>query len=212
MKKYQLKNTYLLMRHAESVANRDGIIVSESQIGISEFGLTDEGVQSVATQALNSRLDSDVIIYCSDFLRTTQTANIMSDVLDAKKPVANIALRERFFGYWDGRSSESYPNVWAQDLQDEYPNQVETVTSVLRRMVNCLLQLEEAHQGEMILLVSHGDSLQILLSWFRGLEATEHRSIPSMKPANIRLLKCNRTLDEMSLIGASSDEVKRSAA
>jgi len=155
MKPYKLKNTYLLMRHAESVANRDGIIVSDPQIGVSEFGLTDMGVQSVATQALNSRLNSDVIIYCSDFLRTTQTANIMSDVLDAKKPTANIALRERFFGYWDGRNSENYANVWAQDVKGEYPNQVETVTSVLSRMVNCVLKLEEIHQGEMILLVSH---------------------------------------------------------
>ncbi|MDW7749066.1 histidine phosphatase family protein, partial [Halomonas sp.] len=48
--------------------------------------------------------------------------------------------------------------------------------------------LEQRHAGETILLVSHGDPLQILLTALEGRELSRHRERPALTPASITVL------------------------
>ncbi|HPK45730.1 MAG TPA: hypothetical protein PLV62_12175, partial [Spirochaetota bacterium] len=47
MHSLQLHNTYLLMRHAQSKANHMHIIVSNPEVGVNDYGLTQEGKNQV---------------------------------------------------------------------------------------------------------------------------------------------------------------------
>ncbi|MBO0776261.1 MAG: histidine phosphatase family protein, partial [Actinobacteria bacterium] len=66
-------------------------------------------------------------------------------------------------------------------------NDVEPVTAVLDRTTAFVAALEREHRGRDILLVSHGDALQILQAGFAGVDPARHRSLPHLRTAEIRL-------------------------
>ena len=65
---------------------------------------------------------------------------------------------------------------------------VESVTQVLDRGLACIRETETAHSGRTILLVSHGDILQILMTAFQGWPPHRHRELPHLDTAEIRKL------------------------
>lgn len=198
--KKKLNNRYFLMRHGESHANKLGIIVSAPEIGVNEFGLTGNGTEQVVETAVNTRLDSKTIIYCSDFCRTRETAEVFSKVLDVKTIVPTEALRERHFGDWDGSGTENYARIWQADetqaAQEMF--KVEHVNSVAKRALTLVDQLESTYQNETLLLVSHGDTLQILMTAFSGACPSTHRRMNAIKTAEIRALTIPQRINASS--------------
>jgi len=185
-----LNNRYFLMRHGESHANRQGIIISDPKIGTIEFGLTGLGIEQVIKTASETRLNYETIIYCSDFLRTVETADAVARIIDTDTINTEIALRERFFGEWDGTGTDNYVRVWNADEKQENQQKynVESVESVAKRTTQFIQTLESQHQNKNILLVSHGDTLQILMTAFSGVCPTTHRKMNPIKTAEIRAL------------------------
>ena len=184
------RNNYYLMRHGQSQANVAGKIVSDPAIGCQQFGLTKLGLQQVENSVKNYTGEPLSIIICSDFMRTRQTAELVTKLLALPSPLLDIALRERFFGNWEGQSDDSYEVIWEQDQRrlKKPPNEVEAVDQVLERGLKLIHTLENTHLGETLLLVSHGDMLQILQTIFTGKEANEHRLVPHHQTAEIRPL------------------------
>jgi len=197
MKAYSFKNDFFFMRHGESLANRNGIIVSSAEIGVSDYGLTGQGVNDVAEKAVSSRFDSNLRIVSSDFLRTQQTAQIIAEVVDSSYLEFSSALRERYFGDLDGLSDTNYPVVWQLDKQGKKKFNVESLASVLHRMLSCVWELESQFENQTFLLISHGDCLQILISWLQGLSPTQHRSVLAIKPAAIRAVNNQQSIQNI---------------
>jgi probable phosphoglycerate mutase len=86
-----------------------------------------------------------------------------------------------------------YATVWLQDEAGTDPvaradSGVEPVSAVLRRGLDTLRVLEQRYAGERLLLVSHGDLVQILQTAFAGLAACEHRRLAHHRTAEIRPL------------------------
>lgn len=184
-----LKNSYYVMRHGQSLANTQGIIVSDPENGLAGYGLTDLGKQQATQSLQNFPMNHSPIIYASDFLRTQQTAFIAQEILEPHNRIMLTKhLRERFFGDFELKSSDNYETVWAQDRDNHtvLKNNVEPVASVLKRGLLCLMEIEERFCGKNILLVSHGDTLQILLAFFKDWLPERHRDVPNMGVAEIR--------------------------
>ncbi len=187
-----LKNTYFLMRHGTSIANEKGIIISNPVDGVSMFGLTNIGEKEViksAKSALeNKLLNKDTIIFSSDFLRARETAEITSKVLGVNSIIFTKKLRERFFGNFDKTNNSNYVTVWNKDILNENQthNGVESVVNVLYRVTELIKYLENNYKDKKILLVSHGDTLQILQSMFTNTNPSKHRSLKSIHTAEIR--------------------------
>lgn len=186
----EVKNSYYIMRHGESLGNIEKIIVSDPGNGLFGYGLTPAGKKQAADALKNfSKLDDQTIIYSSDFLRTTQTACIAAKII---KPHSRICftphLRERFFGKFELTPSDNYKIVWSDDLKDQQNihNQVETVDAVFKRVLLCLGEIEENFDGKNILMVSHGDTLQILSAYFKGWPPYRHREVEHLGVAEIR--------------------------
>ena len=53
-------------------------------------------------------------------------------------------------------------------------------------MRTLVAELEQRFSGRDILLVSHGDTLQILQAGFRGMSPARHRGLPHLDTAEIR--------------------------
>ncbi|MQL86106.1 hypothetical protein Taro_018650 [Colocasia esculenta] len=74
-------------------------------------------------------------------------------------------LRERFFGTsLELHSHDKYAEIWALDEDDPFkpPAGGESVADVVSRLATALTVIETEFQGRAILLVSHGDPLQII--------------------------------------------------
>jgi probable phosphoglycerate mutase len=80
--------------------------------------------------------------------------------------------------------------VWDDDINDPHHknNYVESTSEVLNRTTALIKELEERYSGKKILLVSHGDTLQILKTAFEQISSAHHRSLPHLNVAEIREL------------------------
>ncbi len=182
------------MRHGKSLANEQGIIVSHPDIGTSGFGLAEEGknqvLQSIEEVKSKKMLDSETIIISSDFTRTKETAEIAAKVLGVKDIELNPKLRERFFGNYDKTHHSNYQKVWDEDVKDSSHTieQVESTEAVVDRTTTLIKELEAKYTGKNILLVSHGDALQILQTAFENVNPSQHRTLLSLRTAEVRRL------------------------
>ena len=185
----QRYNRYLLMRHGHSQANAQHLIISTPERGVSEFGLSEQGEAQLATLLGSWHWPKPTRILHSDFLRTTETAQRVAAHFELEAQ-PEPRLRERHFGDYEGMADQYYPEVWAQDAQDPEHRQhgVESVASVAARMQGVIASLESTLRGETILLVSHGDPLQIMLTALEGRLLSEHRGREALLPASITVL------------------------
>lgn len=181
-----MRNRYLLMRHGHSQANARGIIVSSPERGLDDFGLSPTGEAQLEALLADWRWPAPTRALHSDFRRTTETAARVATCFGlALEPEPR--LRERHFGELEGQGDDRYPEVWARDAEapDHRAFGVEPVSAVATRMCAVVDALETRHRGETLLLVSHGDPLQILLTALEGQPLTRHRDRAPLAPASI---------------------------
>lgn len=183
------RNRYLLMRHGHSQANAAGLIISSPERGLEGFGLSEYGEQQLAQRMADWQWPVPTRVVHSDFLRTTQTAARVAAAFGLV-PSVDMRLRERYFGELEGQGDDGYPNVWALDAQnaEHQHHQVEAVSAVAERMRAVIDNWEQRVSGETIVLVSHGDPLQILLTALAGKPLSQHRKQAALLPASITLI------------------------
>ena len=187
-----LRNRYYALRHGDSAANRQGIIVSHPDNGLFEYGLSQRGAAQVETSLAGvAELGPDTLILSSDFRRARESAEIARQKLKSARPLETDArLRERFFGEYELGSDHGYAEVWREDEIDADSRRrgVESANQVMARVTRVVSELEQSLGGVTLLLVSHGDALQILQTAFQKQDAARHRRIDHLETAEIRLL------------------------
>jgi len=203
----RLTNTYRVMRHGQSKANEAGVIVSRIETDRhGDWGLSELGRRQALTAAEGSGLPADTVIWSSDFSRARETAEIVRAHLGAPEVILTDALRERCFGDLEGSGVANYARVWTADQAvageaaagGTVTNQaaagptgsgIEPAAAVLDRASALIADLERRYAGRDILLVSHGDTLQILQAGFLRLDPSSHRRVPHLETAEIRELR-----------------------
>ena len=189
---YQLQNRYFAMRHGHSLANQQRIIVSDPANGRGGYGLSDLGRRQVADSlAGNTALDESTLIVSSDFRRALESARIAHEHLGGDSgPLVDERLRERYFGSLELGPDLRYAQVWREDASnpDSEPFGAESANRVTRRVTALIVELEATYRDRNILLVSHGDALQLLQAAFQKQAASRHRALDHLETAEIRLL------------------------
>jgi len=187
-----LNNRYFVMRHGHSLANQQGIIVSDPENGCEQYGLSELGrIQVEQNMRADQLLGKTTIIISSDFKRARESADIAYSVLSCDTPVClESRLRERYFGEFELSADSGYSEIWLQDAADPEGGfkGVESVNQVMARVSSVVTELEDQYTDETILLVSHGDALQILQTAFSRQDASSHRQLEHLQTAEIRQL------------------------
>ncbi|XP_004290053.1 PREDICTED: uncharacterized protein LOC101297889 [Fragaria vesca subsp. vesca] len=181
------RNRYWILRHGKSIPNEKGLIVSSMENGTRpEYQLAPEGVNQakLAGELFRKVLEENnvpienVRICYSPFSRTRQTAQVVASVLNIQFEGAQCKvmenLRERFFGpSYELKSHDKYNEVWAIDEKDPLmkPEGGESVHDVASRIVEAVANMESQFQGCTVLVVSHGDTLQILQTILNAAKA-----------------------------------------
>ncbi|XP_078165526.1 metal-independent phosphoserine phosphatase-like [Carex rostrata] len=185
----RLRNNYWVLRHGRSIPNERGLIVSSLENGSrQEYGLAAFGIEQAKLagelfkkelEERNFRIDRVRICY-SPFSRTTETAREVARVLgisfDSSSCKEMVDLRERYFGKLDllvhDKNAGVWP-VWALDENNPFmppEGSGESVADVASRLMAALLTTETAFEGCAVLIVSHGDTLQILQTMLQKLK------------------------------------------
>lgn len=193
----KLRNRYFAVRHGESEANVAHLISSNPEIGTKIHGLSSAGRIQVTENTklfLQNQSEGNLyVIISSDFRRAYETAEILAANLPNKVEIqVDQRLRERFFGIYDNTSDENYNLIWKNDEENPMKNlddQVESVESVRKRTIDLIRHLEEKYNNQIIFLVSHGDSLQIIQTAFERLpNANQQRYLQHIERAEFRAL------------------------
>ncbi len=187
----RLNNCYFAMRHGHSLANQQGLIVSHPENGRDSYGLSGRGREQVRSSLRqNSQLDAKTVIVTSDFKRARESADIAFEWFDCGIICEESRLRERHFGDLELTSDDNYDLVWQQDEvnPDSRVRAVESVNQVMARVTAVIADCESRYSAATLLLVSHGDVLQILQTAFARLGASTHRQLDQLQTAEIRQL------------------------
>lgn len=197
MKMKTLHNKYFLMRHGESKANVAGIILSHLENGVQEeFTLTQKSeeqvMESVKSAKTEGWLEENVIIYSSPFSRCKKTAEIAKEVLGVKDGIIiDERLKERHFGDFEKTHNSNYQKVWEADIENpgHKNDNVESAQEVQQRTLSLIDDLEKKYANKKVLLVSHGDALQILQTGMLQKSPAVHRQLEHINTAQIIELK-----------------------
>jgi len=187
-----LANRFSVMRHGQSKANVADVIVSRIETDRrGDYGLSEVGRRQALAAGQQCGLPRDTVICSSDFSRARETAELVRTCLRAREVIVDEALRERCFGDWEGTPTVNYERVWEADAADagQAANGVEPTASVLDRVTRLVADIEWKYSGLDVLLVSHGDTLQILQAGFLGLDPSAHRRLPHLATGEIRRLR-----------------------
>lgn len=188
-----MKNNYYLVRHGQSTANEAHIIICKPSVAIAEYGLTEKGRIEAQQTAdyLKQNMSNQPIIYTSDFLRAIETAQILTTRFQSEA-IVDTRLRERDFGELHGQADTLYNEVW--DL-DATPSRnsfgVEPLPHLLQRMEELILEVEVTYAHKNIILVSHGDPLMAINTYWQG-KATPFM-VPDFQNAEVRKLGSPKT-------------------
>ena len=203
------RHRYYAMRHGQSIANVEGIISSDPRVATVSHGLSEVGWEQAAEAAEQVAREAEATCCCgvaivsSDFRRARQTAEAIRAFLitrgglrvwPSKSCQLDEALRERSFGELNGGSDDRYADVWVEDARDVAHEQfgVESVLCVAARARSVVERIEtgdELPPGRwMVVLVAHGDVLQILQADLEGVDPRTHRELEHLPTAKLRLL------------------------
>lgn len=161
--------TLILVRHGESVANREGIYQGQ----IYDTPLTDLGkIQAKLAVGVLINIPIDRII-SSPLTRCKQTAEIINEHL-GKEIELDKDIQEISHGLWEGQTfkwvEDNYGDllkIWqTQPTQAQMPNG-ENLQNILGRVKSFLKKIENCNQS--ILVVSHDAILRTMISDLIGL-------------------------------------------
>lgn len=174
------KNTYYAIRHGHSEKNVLDLVVNYPEDR--PYHLTDEGraqVQQGAQWLKNKHID---LIFASDLTRTTESAQIVADVLGLKVQF-DKRIREMNFGEFNGMNRGVLHKFFKNpdDVHERYtrkPPGGENWEDVTARMIDFLSDMERQYSGKNILVVSHGDPLWLMQWGSQCISLEELKNIP----------------------------------
>ncbi len=152
-----MTQTQYLIRHGETVWNRE-----RRMQGQSDSPLSDTGVRQAQLLAQRMKEIAFDALYTSDSGRAHHTAKSVAEVTGHELNV-EPRLRERHFGVFEGLTGpemqERYPEAYAR-FKSRDPDYVvpggESAQAFRDRALACLTEIAERHADELVVIVTHG--------------------------------------------------------
>jgi probable phosphoglycerate mutase len=163
-----------LVRHGQDEDNAKGILNGHRDQPLTEIGI--EQAEKLALRIKDTGLTFDKV-YSSPLQRAFNTANVICDFIDLSPPEKLDILIERNFGAMSGQHTRDVEKLCAPDIYKTdtityflSPEGAETFPDLLIRAKKLLSFIEENHNDETVLLVSHGDFGKMIYAAFYDLD------------------------------------------
>ncbi len=172
------RNKFLAVRHGESESNLLDIISSNPK---TKHHLTEKGREQakitgeklVDSELLTKNSKKVDVIYCSPFLRTKETAEIIAEQIGYPKDkiIYDERLHEIFAGEMDGKPDKEYQALFSNRVEkfSKAPEGGETHMEVKKRMTDFLYDTDQKQEGKNILVVSHNTPIWLMFAGIFGM-------------------------------------------
>jgi broad specificity phosphatase PhoE len=169
-----LKNKYFLLRHGQTIfqkENRDKIYSDQEYLSLE---ITKEGRDKIAKQAQNLKEKNIDIIFSSPLLRAKQSAQIAADILGSQI-IYDDRLVDIKLGEFAGQATSVYDDFFLINKLglEQRPNGGENWVDILARMESLIKDVEQKYQNKNILIVSHGEPLWLWAAYSRGARTAD---------------------------------------
>jgi len=162
--------TLVLWRHGVTDWNEKNMFQGRADIPLNDAGLAQAA--RVAPTLAGMRPDA---VYCSPMVRARRTAQAVLDLMGQEAHI-DERLAEIDVGTWVGRDLREVSAMDAQAAEAiasgrDYRRSPtgETMTEVGERVGRCLRQVAAEHDGQTVLVVSHGGAIRMgvvnLMGW-----------------------------------------------
>lgn len=166
---------FLLIRHGQPRQHREKILLGQTDVDLSEKGMA--SARHTGQQLIGWKINR---IYCSDLVRTKQTAEIIIERLNKEIDLIMIpAFREINLGKWDGcyieEIKKKYPLAYQQRGENYLSYKTpggENYYDLTYRVIKGLFKI--INTGDEFVIVAHAGSIAVLKSFIqkRPLEET----------------------------------------
>lgn len=174
-KKCNMRNKYILLRHGETKYQAEGknyyLYSREEQENLPITKEAEKKIAEIAKELKTRRID---LIYSSDYLRTKQTAEIVSKEIGV--PVFfDKRLRDINFGVFSGGDSRNFYGYFSSKAErfSQRPLEGESWGDVKEKLIEIIKDLEKKYTGKTILIVTHGDPFWLLIGIIKKLTDEE---------------------------------------
>jgi broad specificity phosphatase PhoE len=160
----------IMMRHGETAWNRQGRVMGRHPVELTEHGRE----QVVATARFAQSIKPELIV-TSPLVRARQSAEILSAELGGIEIIEEPGIAEVLYGRWEGLhyhelvDDPHYITYRKSPIEHPTPGG-ERIPEVQARGVEAVMRTIEAHSGQRVMFVSHGDIVRTVLCHFLGLE------------------------------------------
>jgi 2,3-bisphosphoglycerate-dependent phosphoglycerate mutase len=152
---------FVLVRHAETVWNREGRI--QGQL---DSPLSARGIEQARLLARRLQKESFDVLVSSDLARARRTAETIAAGTGHAVVLVDARLRERDYGIFQGltlaEAEAEHPAAYAayrnETLAEAIPGG-ESTEACFARNFECLLELAALHAGRRVVIVAHGGVL-----------------------------------------------------
>ncbi len=179
--------TLLLIRHGESLANRECFFAGQLDVPLEPRGLE----QAHCTASFIDTHYSVDKIYASDLRRAYDTAAAISQPLDTEI-VTDSRLREIYAGSWQGeafdrivaRYAADY-GVWLTDIGNCICTQGESLSQLSRRVCRALEDIALENPGKTVAVATHATPIRAAQCLLGGHPLGEMKDIPWVSNASV---------------------------
>ena len=181
-----MKTTLLLVRHGESLGNRNELFLGHTDLGLSELGHRQAAALAAALRGRH--IDA---VYSSDLSRAMQT--VAPAAAERGLTVTPCrGLREIFAGEWEGQPYDdlavrwpSERGVWKNNNGFACPPHGESVMELYARVEQTLAEIAAANEGKTVLCGTHATPVRATTAHLLGLGLEEMASVPWAPNASI---------------------------
>jgi len=153
----------LFLRHAQAVANEQGILMGSSLKVDSP--LSDKGIETARRKGGELRKASFVPdkVFCSKLNRSKQTTDIILEELGVKTEIIQLAeLNERDFGQYDGKPYNFVLEAFEQ--HGDNPPTIEPVDAFEKRVIKGFETIKQ-QTTKTTLVVSHSNPVMVIQTY-----------------------------------------------
>jgi len=170
----ETKNKYFLLRHGQTIYQKENRNLIYSDDEYFSLEITEEGRKRIKEQAEeleNKKID---LIFSSPLLRAKQSAEIISNVLNL--PVAyDKRLIDMKMGELAGKQTSIFKDFFVNKKLGllSRPKGGENWVDILERMTDFLDDIENKYEDKNILIISHGEPLWLLAAYLNGAKTVD---------------------------------------
>lgn len=183
--------TILMIRHGESLANKEGRFAGHSDYDLSELG-HEQARRAGEYIKNNYKVDA---VFASDLKRAFNTG-VPTAKQFGLEVVADAGLRELFVGEWETlhhlEVAKRFPkefDVWMNDFSNARCPGGESIRELHDRIVPVILRLAKENDGKTIVIATHSTPVRAFECYAMGLPPERIDETPTPVNASICVFK-----------------------